>query len=482
MTGRALAVYVAVALLLGPIRAQDNKPGSNGPPGSAGDGLTWAHSTTEAFKTAAEKKRPVLFCIMKDKEIGCRRMLDTAYRDAKVREKLAQFVLVPCSTYMHVTPEINSDGKLVAGCPQFPGVSCAEHQSCEREMRTRFQESETVIAPQHIMCDAEGRVLERKPYEMKAAGFVEFLDRGLAAFRGEPPESKPAVAGAAPDAAGRKAWSPAVEALCQRIAHGEPADRDAATKELLRVEGAERVEAFLATLKDMKGSKDRGDTVRGGGYPECSASAVGLTALLAEKDTYLRNCAVVTLEEMANTDTGMKLLEVLKGEKDPEVRKDIVRALGPTGGGREEIANALVHELSSSAENVRVAACLSLGYFAVSRPAVVKDLKAKWAKDGSLKIKTAILWGLTMSESPTSASIIDDLLKDENNAQVKRVGEFAKARLTGAPEPPPGGGGGGRRGAGGAGGRFGVMKLLQPLYADDKIVRNRIKEFMQAFK
>ena len=41
--------------------------------------IQWAHDTEAAFKTAATEKKPILFVIMKDKEIACKRMLENVY-------------------------------------------------------------------------------------------------------------------------------------------------------------------------------------------------------------------------------------------------------------------------------------------------------------------------------------------------------------------------------------------------------------------
>src|ERR1043166_7427431 len=50
--------------------------------------LAWCHTTDAAFKMAAEQKKPVLFCIHKDKEIACKRMMQGVYNDAAVQLKM----------------------------------------------------------------------------------------------------------------------------------------------------------------------------------------------------------------------------------------------------------------------------------------------------------------------------------------------------------------------------------------------------------
>jgi HEAT repeats len=186
---------------------------------------------------------------------------------------------------------------------------------------------------------------------------------------------------------------------------------------------------------------------------------------------------------MANVTACMPLVELFKKEKDPEIHKDIVRALGPCGGGKPEARAILLKELGSSSENVRAGAAMSLGFFLAGDADVEKALRSRWEKDGSnLKVQTAILWGISFSADPSQVKLVDDLTKDEKNAQIKQIADGVKTRLQGgdpfaAGGGGPPGGGGGRGGGRFGGGRWGLLRLLAPLYADDKIVRNRIKDF-----
>jgi hypothetical protein len=105
---------------------------------TTGAGLPWKTDLDAAMTEARAAGKPILFVIMKDKEIACTRML-ALYKDPEVREKLKPFILVPCSTYMH--DETATGTGSAPSCPQFPGVTCADHQKCDRLMREKFQAS-----------------------------------------------------------------------------------------------------------------------------------------------------------------------------------------------------------------------------------------------------------------------------------------------------------------------------------------------------
>jgi HEAT repeat protein len=446
--------------------------------------LQWAHDYDAALKTAAAEKKPILFVIMKDNEIACKRMLESVYTDEGVKARLGSFVLLPCSTYDH------TDGAS-QNCTQFKGVTCAEHQAIERAMRQRFQDENLVVAPQHLVCDSSGKLLLRKLYELKPAGLIEFLDRGFGLFlegaggvasqpASKAAESKPAGGAPAADANAPKKLSPDLEAKVVSIVKGDDAAKESLTKELMTDSTPERRDAFLEVVARLKMNKDKEIVIRAIGYPEFASAAPAVITLLADKDALVRNCAVVTLEEMANPSACDPLVQLIKKEKEPEIHKDVVRALGPCGGAKPEARAILLKELGSSQENVRSGAALSLGYFLAGDADVEKALRSRWEKDGSnLRIKTAILWGIALSGDQAQVKLVDDLTKDDNNGQIKQLAAGVKTRLNGG-DPFAGGGGGGGPPKGGGrfgGGRFGILKLLAPLYADDKIVRNRIKEF-----
>lgn len=444
--------------------------------------VTFEKSYEAAFARAKAEKKPVLFCIMKDAEIACKRMLGNIYTDADVRRKMSEFVLVPCS---------------VSAEPTFEGVAPVEHQACERAMRENFQAENLVIAPQHIIADPNGKVLTKKVYEITSAKkFIEFLDRGLLIFvdpaKAAGVESAPTGGDSRPTPDGKpaaKVRSPEVERLLTLIAKAPAAERERLVKDLLsEPDSEERQEAYLEVVQKTRDAKERGALIRAIGHPEFSPAAGTVVKLLEEKDAFPRNCAVVTLEEMANSVAIVPLLAVFKKDKDAEVKKDCLRAFGPCSAGNAEARDVLVKELASSNENHRCAAAMSLGFFVSAEESIQKALKARYPKE-TLKVKTAILWGLALSGDVEMAKLVQEMVADESNAQLKGLADAVRRQLgdATAPEAPAGGGGGGggrKGGGGGGGGRRGgggpgaLRKALAPLYADDKIMRNRVKEFM----
>ncbi len=456
---------------------------------TAGTGLPWKTDLDAAMTESRAAGKPILFVIMKDKEIACTRML-ALYRDPEVREKLKAFILVPCSTFMH--EEVATGTGTAPTCPQFPGVTCADHQKCDRLMREKFQATAVVVAPQHLVVNGDGKEVLRREYEMKKPTFLKWLDSAKAAFEGRPaePESQPAEAAASRPAGeapkSKSNYPPDIERQVSLIVKGNAELKEQASKDLLRGGNAEKGGAWLDALKQVSASKDKGIVIRAGGYPEFAASVKTMMEALAEKDTFARNCAVVSLEEMANPECVDRLLELRKTERDSEVKKDIIRALGPCNGGRADVKDVLLKELKASSETMRMAAALSLGWLA-SDPDVQAALKKAYAAESSNKVKTAILFGITNSKDPANTDLLDAMTKDEKNATLKSVADGVRGMLGGgAPNAGggEGGGGGGRGGrggrrGGGAGGMMGFWRSIGVIYADDKVQRHAAEEFMR---
>ena len=471
--------------------------------------LHWESDVEAASKKARELNRPVLYVIMKDKEIGCRRMLEKVWTDAQVIAKAQEFVLLPCSMYHHEPVKLRIDGKDVESCPQFAGVTCAQHQAIEKWMREQYQPKGEVVAPQHLFTDPQGRLLTRREYEVGVADMIKLMDRALRMHQGkpaEPPESEgrtdgtgdPEPGAPGDPAAGEPAaaapageLSPDAERLLEMIATGDAETRRDAVQSLVSEENAGNVEALVELLlsKRMKSTEDRGEVIRALGYPRFSHAALGLIPLLASKTSHLRNCTVVTMEEMANAAVAPALTELWKKEKDPEVKKDILRALGPAGGGHEPALELLRKNLKSPNEKLRMASAMGMGYWLASQEDVRDDLKQRYRREGrSAKVKTAILYAYRTSGDARFADDIREIQKEERNADLKTLGELVMAHLEGRePELDANRGGGGRGGRGGGGGRggwannptFRYYALVRPLVADDKIVRNAVREVLE---
>ncbi len=452
-------------------------------------GLPWAKSTAEADKVAKAENRPLLWVVMKDKEIACTRMMQGVYTDPEVQRRLAAFVLVPCSLYDHVPISVLRGTETIEGCPQFLGSRCPEHRECEVEMRTRFEHTGDIIAPQHIVTAPDGKLLQRKMYEMSKSELLDFLDKAQGI------EKKAADAPKAPP--------PSIEGRLALLTTGTEEERVAVAREIVATGSKENWAALLQVLQGstIKPEGMRLAVIRGLGRRDDSAFAPSVQALLEEKLTPVRNATVVTLEEMANPAAVTKLLALQTTERDPETKKDLLRALGPTGRGNADARKVLLKEVAGSSEVLRIASIMALGHHLAGDSEVREALKLRWKKDaGSDLARTAIAYAYYLSEDSSLGDDLDTFIASEKNGDMKTVLQAVKSHLTGEDMPETAGGGRGGRGGGGGGrggGRGGggggrgngagggaemvMWRTFGTLFAKDKFERNIIKDFRARF-
>jgi hypothetical protein len=287
--GKAAACLV---LVLAAVSAQEG----------AKDELPFVKSWQEAFDRAKAEKKPILICIHKDNEIACERMLGTVYKNADVRRKMREFILVPCSTSAE---------------HRFEGVEPVVHQACDRLMRQRLQSDGLVIAPQHIVVDANEKVLTRRNYEMGANQFVEFMDKGMLYFA-DPERAAEAESRPAGEADAKPKRSAEIERLIEVILKESDETKKAEQVQQLMTDASDaaRQEALLEILARSKEAKQRGYVVRALGKPEFFAAAETIAKSFEDKDSHVRNCAVVTIEEMTNPIVAEKIVALYKKDAD----------------------------------------------------------------------------------------------------------------------------------------------------------------------
>ena len=461
---------------------------------AASRAVTWASSSEAAYQAAKERGVPVLWVVMMDKEIACTRMLNQVYTSPGVIKKTAEFVLIPCSKYQHEAISIERGGEVILSCPQFPGITCSQHKAAELEMRTRFASTDTdwTIAPQHVITGPDGKLLLRKEYELKAGELIALLDRGLRIHKGLPEEpDKPAEGETAP---GERPSDEGLRAMIEKLLaeiETAPAERKVeAAEELLGHGSADANIALVQLLVEgkVKPVETAFDIIRAAGRAQYGGAASPFSALLASKQKQLRNATVVTLEEMANPEVAPALLALWEKDKDPEIRKDILRALGPAGVGNPEARTLLLKNLRNPSQPLRIGAIMSLGSILSGDEEVRTALKETYRRESRGNDgKAAIYYAYWLAKDSTLLEDVDALKDAEKNGDMRELAELVRVALGGAPDEEAalrGGGGRGGRGGGGGGapgGAWRIYRFFAPLYAKDKIQRNLVKEFQERF-
>lgn len=450
-------------------------------PPAKGVGLRWEATVEAALARAKREDKLVVWAVMLHREVACRRMMRRVWTDAAVVKKARAFVLIPCNAFP------NAEERL------FPGVTVAQVRANETEMRTRYGDAKEVEAPQHIITDADGKVVVRKKFELDAGELLAFLNSGLRkagkTVKAEPPVSAPGDP-ARPDPPAEATEDAEAEApseedirLVKLIIRAPSNEKEDLTDELLKTAGLPGVKLLTEaiTARKIKSEKDRAAIVRRLGYEDHSEFAEALLPLVSDKSKRVRNAAVVSLEEMKNSAAAKPLLARFEKERDPEVKKDILRALGAVGVGDQK-ARALLIKHAKKRNKLGLNALMSLGPHLTGEPEVRKVLADRWPKTQK-DYHLAILYSYWTAKDPETTDDLKKIKKRERSGAEHDLAESVLASIEGRrPE--------GRRGRGGRGGRnlrnllggeWRLIRAWRPLFEQDKVQRNLVKDLQGAF-
>lgn len=407
-----------------------------------GQGITWETDLEAAKERAAEENKPLLIALHNTTEVACRRMLTKVYRDPAVQKALAEFVILPTCFDRH--EEVKSDGQ--TSSKYFPGISCEALVKNEKVVREELLESANVKVPQHVFVGADGAIYLTKIYELKKTAFLDLLRRGLVMYGSE----------------GVAKLEAELQGHFDEVRTGKEKRVRAAVKAILELQDLRKAELLYYTIQGMKKSEDRGMAIRAFGYDEYTFAAPVVIRWLEDSDAFVRNCAVVSLEEMKAADAGPRLITMWQEEKrkEKDLRKDILRAMGPCCGDDEAAREVLMAATGEKDGPKRAAAYMSLGPH-LQEESVRELLAKRWRKEGKdLMQKSAILHAYGMQRDAELVPDVEKLLAKERNGQLELIGKVAIAKLRGETTE------------GIVTGRQ-YRKLVAPLYAHDKIQRNR---------
>ncbi|MBK9384901.1 MAG: HEAT repeat domain-containing protein [Planctomycetes bacterium] len=366
-------------------------------------GIAWQLSLGEALERAKAEKKPLLLAVNMDGERANDRLAKTVYRDKAVVELSARAVCVVASKFEHGT----------GTCTRFGGISCADHRAVDiaaREKILKGSADGSVIAPQHVFVDGEGKVLFSVPYEINASELLWCLVQAVNAVDPEAKLAVPAgarapkrfVSGAVSTPAEADAEEgelpplPREEALALiaelkrgNLGGGGPDRWREMWTKIRRLVRADEPEA-IEFVKQQLGSVGMGMGMgRGGGGGRLVAPiirAIGETSppsywvvfedLATGAGDELRAEVAVALEQLAAPESLKLVQEALKKEKLPEMRKDWLRALGTTGAHDKNVHRMLLAAAKAKGAEVdRVNAIVALGW-SHADPAVTKALEA----------------------------------------------------------------------------------------------------------
>lgn len=332
MTGaRSLAVLAALA------------------PAAAAD-VPWAASFEGAFERALEENKVVFVAVNMDGELANERMAYGVYREKSIAGLAASTVNLVASRFEH--------GSKDRPCKRFGTITCAEHRRVEKEVRAGVVKSDSkgyVIAPQHVFLKPTGEVLLSVTYEIDRSELEWCFVTALLALdpecgvqmpeRARPPRRLIMKGVHGSGVSIRPLSKDELEETIRTLRAGFGAiDELDAFNQILATDDPEAVKYAAKELKTGYLSmmfETQQSTLRTIGATSPASFWKAVSPFLEAKGEWLRNEAVVALEQLGAPKSVPVLKSALSKEKSRQVKKNLLRALGAAGathkGARKEL-------------------------------------------------------------------------------------------------------------------------------------------------
>lgn len=423
---------------------------------SASGGIAWQPSYEGALDLAAREGKVVFVAVNMDGERANDELVERTYHDRRLVQLSELCVDVIASNFEHAQP-----GKL---CPRFGHIECDQHREVDSAVRGALLKPDDqgyVVAPQHVWLGPGGEVLLSVPYSVSAAELEWCF---VAALRSVDPDFEwelragaraprrlvmGAVAGAEGDGATPPAPPTREEALDLVDALKRGARGQEARRMLRRLIQADEPEARDFVVGVLRGSATGGGRRGGGGAQEDGRDRrLTLLSWIAESsppsywevcaevlsagEAPLRAQAVVTLEELAAPESLKALRAALRKERDPRIKKNLLRALGAAAGADSKARKTLLKESTDRRDALlRRNAILALGSLAPHED--VREFLLETVTDGEdLEDRRAALAAIALSRDASWLESLEgvDLSEEES---LQSALEDARAVLSGAP-------------------------------------------------
>jgi len=386
-----------------------------GPP--ARDQIDWARGFDEAFAEAERRGVPVMIAFNMDNEWANDLIAGDYYRDPRVIELSREMVCLISSVFDHGGIE-EPDGTR-RPCPRFGRVVCVEHRDTDVAAREKYIKSRIVIAPQHLFCAPDGRMLLRREWHLPKRDLVNMMERAVSAVQriskdegGASLEELLARYEKAPDAAARH-WI---------------------LSDVLYSGRQDLVQRFLDQVSDTSSPEAIVELMDGIGYAGHPLGVPLALRGLDHREEEVRTHAAVALEQIASQEAAGALKRRLGKETVEAVRKNVLRALGACAGEDERIAKILIARAGRGGELERANAIIALKHFPDDER-VKETLVRLVEKDASARVRAAAAWTLGFLHHEPARDLLAAYVASEADGLVRSACAQAVGRIDGTLDP-----------------------------------------------
>jgi HEAT repeat protein len=376
--------------------------------------IDWVGDWEQAFGRARQGKKPVMVCInSKDGESASEEAAKKIYRDPEFVALSRRFVMIIVSTIGHQESGL---------CPRFGRITCEQHVSCWKALSSGHGDHFVIpgsngemISPQHAWFHPNGQILSRREYQSPKSALIKRMkqildDVASGADPGEPPVTEDKDA-------------PLNEKDLAELERVKKSDKEARRAALGNVLATGKISARVAVVDLLLATKRkdlRADIVRALGKANAIEAREAIDSCLKDRDAFVRSCAAVALETLAQPQSVEALIKRAKSERDTFARKNVYHALGACGGGaaHKNAAKRLLKGMTSDKQNVirRHAALALRRYEGEGAKLVVKPLEQTALKTKDREVRGAIVYTLAYIGNPrTTLPVFEQILEKQRD-------------------------------------------------------------------
>lgn len=414
--------FLAIALLF-PARAvaQSNDPPPPPPPSKpiaaaslADTQVEWVASFPEALRLARETKRPILVAFNMDAEVANDAMVKDVYRDRKFVERSRKFVCVVASIFKHDEPAGASGAP---ECARFGRVSCEQHKDCELRAREALLGGTDVIAPQHLICTAEGTVLARRAWQMSLNEMDAWIDHALKVCGGAA-ELSPADA---------KAERARIAQLFEQAEKARPWKKHEAIDQIFALEDDVARESLDAYALKGKDDEARVAILERYGVAGEYTHLELLRKAARDGHAYVALAAVDSLGKTRLPEVKEDLKKLLASFSAGNDYGRVLRAYASCGRDDKAVRELVLKKAKGSDQNVRVHAIVALGRMEPA-PEIAEFLRKALA-DNITSARGCAAWAVGMGRYKECRKELEHLVATEPVQDLKELASLALSHL-----------------------------------------------------
>jgi len=422
-------------LLLATLLAAPGHGPAAAPDAPAAPAIAWESDYDAALARAKAENKIVFVAVNMDGEKANDNLAKNVYQDKAVVAMAERAVCLIASRDEHGSKT----------CKRFGAVTCAEHTAVEQKVRMGLLKpgpDGSVVSPQHLLLAPDGSVILSVAYEIRERELLWCLAEAINTVSPDdkvamPSSARPPrrlVMGGVAETGGADSSRPLsedeLEEMIQSIRGG--------------LKGEERINAFFRVLstdhedalgfitKEMKGAifgrrvEARIRLIHAIGVYSPPSYWEALEMYIKDPDDTVRNQIAVALEQLAAPKAVKAIKSALSKEKDTQVKKNLLRALGTSGAEDKSARKTLLKAAKDDDEPFfQVNALLALGFH--HRDEDVDELLRQTLAEGDPRLAQAAAMAIAFARADgyedALAAAKARLTDEDSQARLERVGQ-----------------------------------------------------------